>query len=123
MRYVDPAKKKIWNATYKAANKDRAREYSKKYYAMNKLKVRDGHLALFYGSSLLEFNSMLASQGGVCRTCGLLKKKMCLDHDHVTKEKRGILCSSCNVAIGMAQESPELLRKLAEYVEMYRRIK
>lgn len=39
------------------------------------------------------------------------------DHNHRTGQFRGWLCHQCNVALGLLQDSPELLRKAANYVE------
>jgi len=36
---------------------------------------------------------------GPCESCGNIEK-LCLDHDHVTKEPRGWLCRRCNLALG-----------------------
>lgn len=45
-----------------------------------------------------------------------------LDHDRVTGAVRGFLCGKCNVAIGMAGDSPSRLRQLADYLESCNRI-
>jgi len=39
------------------------------------------------------------------------------DHHHGSDAFRGWLCLSCNVALGHVKDDPELLRKLAEYLE------
>ena len=39
------------------------------------------------------------------------------DHDHATGHFRGWLCHKCNFALGNVNDSPELLRKLADYLE------
>lgn len=55
-----------------------------------------------------------------CAICSVKfskKVRPCLDHDHRTKGFRGVLCHSCNVAIGLFCDSPELLRKALEYLE------
>lgn len=49
---------------------------------------------------------------GVCAVCGAEPKHrhLHLDHDHSTGSVRAFLCSHCNVAIGMAGDSPDRLR-------------
>lgn len=51
-----------------------------------------------------------------CQVCGS-DKKICVDHDHETGKIRGFLCDACNVALGKAEDSPDRLRKLADYLE------
>lgn len=63
---------------------------------------------------------------GKCRACSGTQK-LSVDHDHSCcpvgnarkcgKCNRGLLCHSCNLAVGMAQDSPEILRSLADYLE------
>lgn len=59
---------------------------------------------------------------GKCHVCGVEPdiRKLHLDHDHATGKARGFLCNHCNVGIGMAGDSPERLRQLAEYLESTR---
>ena len=56
-----------------------------------------------------------------CEVCGAFEREfklgLCFDHDHKTGKFRGWLCSHCNHALGYARDNPELLRKLAEYLE------
>jgi hypothetical protein len=56
---------------------------------------------------------------GVCVVCGCEpgRGKYHLDHQKSTGVVRGFLCGRCNVALGMAGDSPSRLRKLAEYLE------
>lgn len=39
------------------------------------------------------------------------------DHDRTTGEWRGVLCSRCNMAIGLLGDNPALLRAAAAYLE------
>ncbi len=71
-----------------------------------------------------DFNDLLIRQGGVCAICeqpprGDWKnnKNLHVDHDHKTGQVRGLLCPDCNTSIGKMKDSPEMLRKAAEYLE------
>jgi Recombination endonuclease VII len=42
------------------------------------------------------------------------------DHDHKTGKFRGWICVRCNQTIGLCRDMPDLLRKLADYLEIPR---
>jgi len=64
-----------------------------------------------------ESKDLLLQQGGVCKLCGEMPKKACIDHCHTTKKIRGILCNHCNLAIGHARENIKLLSRMITYVQ------
>lgn len=70
------------------------------------LDARDKRLRRLYGISSLEYDKILAHQGGVCALCEELRtqsgknkgkpKPLGVDHDHKSGLTRGILCFGCN---------------------------
>lgn len=62
---------------------------------------------------------LLKNQNFKCAACEIEISKGCVDHSHLTKEVRGVLCGACNRALGHAEESPLRLRALAAYIEKY----
>lgn len=44
-----------------------------------------------------------------------------IDHDHVTGLVRGLLCTSCNMAVGQFKDDPESMRNAANYIERSRK--
>ncbi len=57
---------------------------------------------------------------GPCEICGRqghTKRSLVVDHCHKTGKVRGLICTLCNVILGQSGESPELLRKLADFLE------
>ena len=77
--------------------------------------------------------AILAREQGGCRICRRTepgKKGWVVDHDHTCCPgdsscpncRRGILCSWCNTALGYAMDSPDLLRRMADYLETGERI-
>lgn len=63
-----------------------------------------------------EYRAMLESQGGGCACCGRMRKKMTVDHDHLTGAVRGILCSSCNTGIGLFGDTAFALERAITYL-------
>jgi hypothetical protein len=75
-----------------------------------------------YGITMNDYHIMFAAQNGKCKVCGTAelesgKFRMNVDHCHKTGKVRGLLCGGCNRAIGQLKDSPELLRKAADYLE------
>jgi hypothetical protein len=65
-----------------------------------------------YGLTLEEHAELLTSQGGVCAICHLPEtagskygrvKDLAVDHDHATGKRRELLCSRCNVSVGVIE--------------------
>ena len=61
---------------------------------------------------------MLKAQNGVCAICQQNPKdrRLAVDHDHRTMRVRGLLCNTCNRAIGQMGDDPVRLRRAAEYL-------
>lgn len=73
-----------------------------------------------YGLSIADYDALLIRQGGVCRICKLTcstGKRLAVDHDHVTGEVRGLLCTRCNRGLGYF--TLETLRTAFAYIEAY----
>ena len=75
-------------------------------------------LKYHYNMTLEHYERLLISQKGVCAIClqpetcvgkGNKVSRLCVDHDHVTEEIRGLLCRSCNLGIGKFKDKPEVL--------------
>lgn len=108
------------NKKYYEANKERLKEYDRKYH--NEHYIKGAHVAKQrmknFGITQEEYNKMLESQNGVCAVCGGLNKGkgLCVDHDHRTGKIRGLLCHKCNLALGMAEDNLETLKNLVTYL-------
>lgn len=68
-----------------------------------------------------DYNSILSSQSGGCAICGgtdagKRNTRMPVDHDHITGDVRGILCTPCNRGIGLMRDNAKLLAKASMYV-------
>lgn len=84
-----------------------------------------------YGLSEDDLANLLAAQGGKCAIegCGATEPggrgSFHVDHNHACcpgikscgRCIRGLLCHSCNTALGLFKDNASLMRKAAEYVE------
>ncbi|MGW0825908.1 endonuclease VII domain-containing protein [Streptomyces sp. NPDC002845] len=77
---------------------------------------RTGHLKRTYGLTPAELEAMVAEQQGICCIC-LAAPAEHVDHCHNTGRVRGVLCFSCNAALGQFKDRPDVIRRAATYVE------
>ncbi|MEV6761999.1 endonuclease VII domain-containing protein [Streptomyces sp. NPDC051105] len=69
-----------------------------------------------YGLTEVERDALIASQHGVCCICPSAPAAH-VDHCHETGRVRGVLCFSCNAALGQFKDQPDVIRRAAAYVE------
>ncbi len=116
-------------------DKEKSRQYNKRYrqsvtgreahnrgqrkYARSEkgrlLQKRD-RLKRRYGLTLTQYEAMLIEQNGCCAICQQ-KLPLGVDHNHITKQVRGLLCDWCNKAIGFLMDNLGRARQLVLYLE------
>jgi len=67
-----------------------------------------------YGLTPGDYDKLFEEQSGKCKICGTTDpgasyKYLSVDHDHETGEVRGLLCNSCNRALGFFKDDTNLL--------------
>lgn len=73
-----------------------------------------------YGLSTTGYTRLLVMQGNVCAICKQPPAEvngLVVDHNHVTGEVRGLLCSPCNTALGLFKDSPDIIDSAVAYLE------
>jgi hypothetical protein len=75
-----------------------------------------------YGISVDDYNEMYTAQKGCCAICNRhssfsKNERLVVDHNHSTGEVRGLLCSYCNSALGMLQDSKSVVLSAYQYLE------
>jgi hypothetical protein len=75
-----------------------------------------------YGITPEQRDAMIARQGGECAGCRRrfgTEHRPAIDHCHGTGAVRGVLCHRCNSILAFSGDSPEVLRRLARYLDPY----
>jgi len=83
---------------------------------------RRNHLKRKYGLTPSEADLLLIEQGGTCAICKKAHwngKAPFIDHDHKTEKVRGVLCNSCNMALGFLRDNIEIAQGVVEYLKKF----
>lgn len=107
-----------------AAFTARHKEYKRRYAARHPERMREAdrrrRLAHKYGLTVKQYDDMVAAQQGQCGVCGIAPSRpLVVDHDHGSGERRDLLCSHCNLALGHLFDSPELADRAAAYLRRW----
>lgn len=83
--------------------------------------VRRSRLKGTYGITIEQYDELLEKQNYSCAICDrhqdAFKNRLAIDHNHRTREIRGLLCSYCNHRVIGRHADGDLLRKMADYVD------
>ena len=115
------------NAKYRANHKVENAKRAAEWYKENSEKViLATYLRRLAAAGWTQdlYDEKFEEQHGLCAICSKeeVDRKLSADHEHVEPPNpRGLLCTSCNRALGYLKDSPELLRKAAEYIESYKK--
>lgn len=94
-------------------------------FAARALQLRNAHLKRKYGITGEQYDRMFEAQCGLCAICRCEPQSPArghrpvfyVDHDHATKEVRGLLCHDCNTLLGNAHDRPEILTAAISYLQ------
>ena len=70
-----------------------------------------------YGLTVEQYRALHSMQQDRCAICGIVSKKLHVDHCHKTGQVRGLLCFDCNLALGRVGDSLEGIRRFVQYLE------
>ena len=95
----------------------KARSYATDPYKHNLL-VTENSWKRLYGLTKEGYDTLLEQQGGKCAICRRPDRgrRLAVDHDHQTHRVRGLLCRTCNLALGWLGDDPVLLAQALEYL-------
>ena len=116
---------------FKQRDPERVRAHKKKWSSSNPIansmqKVRkrikaEGISEDYRHATASEYAKVLTCQGGGCAICGVTKANraghlLMVDHNHATGQLRGLLCNSCNSAIGYLDEDLARIQRAIAYL-------
>lgn len=97
------------NARYRALSiEERRRMWKRKWWKSQ------------YNLSEEQHRALLQAQGEKCAICDKKKKRLYVDHCHVTGKVRGLLCPKCNITLGAMGDTYDSALKYIRYLERAR---
>lgn len=97
-------------------------------YVANRDKIIEARVLRFFNITVADRDAMLANQGGRCATCRTDTpgaRGWVIDHDHACcpdggrscgKCIRGILCTRCNLTLGLVNDDLAILETMKQYL-------
>jgi hypothetical protein len=96
------------------ADKERKRNKNRKD---GKNRRKNTRLKAMYGIDLDTYTEMYKTAGGCCSICNNKFESLVVDHDHTSGFVRGLLCSPCNVGLGMFKDNGHNLLNAIIYLQ------
>lgn len=92
---------------------------------------KDRKLLTNFGLTPEAYDMLLKKQRNCCAICGLSasehyvsnkKVRLCVDHCHITGDIRGLLCYTCNRALGLLKDNTIVLSKAVKYLNKHKKL-
>jgi hypothetical protein len=105
-------------------NKGKKAEYAKLRRKNYPRIYRDREYKNKYNISITEYDAILEKQNRACAICKIpqseLNYQLAVDHCHDTKKVRGLLCRSCNLAIGYFRDNVQVIENSIHYLKKFK---
>jgi len=124
-KYNNLPYRKIYNQKrakiyYKNGGKEKQNAARRKWRKNNPLKYLEEQLKENYNITLHDYETLLKLQYNRCAICRKhvmnLPKRLYVDHCHKTGKIRGLLCNSCNTALGLLKDDISLFKRSIDYL-------
>jgi hypothetical protein len=110
--HANPEPRKEQRRKWYSENRTQALQY----YVDRKEHYRNKRLQREYGITMEQYKEMLIKQNECCAICKN-KRPLRVDHNHLTKTVRGLLCDKCNVTLGLLDENITIAENLISYLK------
>lgn len=123
---VAEAKRKYYLRNKEACiQRSKAQRETQRYKEIQPIRSRASMLRKRYGLSMDDYERMLVAQDRRCAICKTdsparrVRRYFSVDHCHVTKKVRGLLCHRCNILVSHAENAlfPEALKYIQRHIE------
>lgn len=119
-RAEKPKETSLKRKIYRATRVEKDRLQAKNWRDANAERQQTNQLRRLYGITFDQFTQILESQNNCCAICKSKvpggRGQFHVDHDHLTGKIRGILCSNCNLMLGLVLDSTEILDNAIKYL-------
>lgn len=122
----------VWKeaVTQKAEGEDDRTYFNraqKVYRSVRKEAFKGYELKKRFGMDMEQYAALLKDQGGVCAICHQPETlvlcgsvaSLAVDHCHAGGQVRGLLCRSCNTALGMFRDDTTTMKRAIAYLEKH----
>jgi hypothetical protein len=113
----------VWKAAHPDWREIEKRQRGKQQHSRFKTRLKSN-----FDMTFEEYEVKAAKQGNKCAICGRVEtatsvtgavKALAVDHCHLTKTNRGLLCQQCNLLLGNCGDSVEILEKAIAYLKWW----
>lgn len=114
--------KRRGNKKYRESPHGKLAREKYKFSVRGKLSNKKSYLKCKFDMTIEQYDRIYLYQNNCCVICKkpLPYDKIDADHDHKTGKFRGLLCRKCNTAIGLFDDSPEILQNAIFYLEQFK---
>ena len=110
-KHRDSGKKWVKN------NPDKVKEINKRRNKKLSRYRREWDLKKSYNLTLEDYEKLVELCNNQCEICNKNLIKPCIDHDHQSKQIRGILCNNCNTGLGLLGDTRDSVIKALQYFD------
>jgi hypothetical protein len=123
-RRKNPEKAKESRQRYEKENKDKLNEKRRAYRKENPEIVKN-QWYWQYRMPLEEYEAKLEEQHHCCALCGKpsweCRRALAVDHDHETGKNRDLLCTGCNILVGLVEKRGfKIFEKIRAYIKRHK---
>lgn len=117
-RKNNPERVKHLDALSRKRHKDARHKRSIEYREQHADEIKNRLYERKYGITFNEKEGLFNKIDGKCMICSaeMTLEESQLDHDHESREIRGILCINCNLLLGHAKDDVSLLEAAIDYL-------